>query len=102
MSAVRGPVFLAKQSYRLRRAMDASRLLPILGFALILIPILWQPWTDDRADTARGWVYLFAVWAGLIVIAASLGRPLSRASGGGDVASPRGPVDADPDQSGRR
>nr|WP_093359986.1 hypothetical protein [Tropicimonas isoalkanivorans] len=53
--------------------MDAARLLPGLGAALLLMPILWA----RGHGTAGGVVYLFLVWFGLIVAAAVLQRRLS-------------------------
>jgi hypothetical protein len=65
---VRRPVFLDPDRYRRRRLMDAARLLPVLGAFLILLPVLWLP-GSARHDTALEGIYLFAVWAGLIVLA---------------------------------
>ncbi len=45
---------------------DAARLLPLLGIFLIFLPVLWQPAQSPEPDTARGGVYLFAVWAVLV------------------------------------
>lgn len=55
---------------------DAVRLLPILGILLFLVPLLWSSDGQEPAATARGLVYLFAIWAGLIVAAATLTRLL--------------------------
>ena len=75
----RPPLFLARQSYRRRRMMDASRLMPLFGFILVLLPILWRPAETPGPDTARGVVYLFAVWFGLILLAFGLARGLKPA-----------------------
>lgn len=75
----RPPVFLARRSYRRRRMMDACRMLPILGAALWMIPILWHPAETAADDTAPGIVYLFAVWIVLVALAAALSRGLTRA-----------------------
>nr|WP_236545162.1 hypothetical protein [Tropicimonas marinistellae] len=53
--------------------MDAARLLPLLGAILMLLPMIWAP----GEGTSSGVVYLFLVWAGLIVVAAYLERRLS-------------------------
>ena len=53
--------------------MDAARLLPLFGTALLLLPLLWA---DDHS-TASGAVYLFLAWLGLIVSAGVLSRRLS-------------------------
>jgi hypothetical protein len=70
------PVFLARKGYRARRLTDAARLLPVAGLILFLLPVLWQPAATPEGDTAAGWVYLFGVWAGLIVLAYLLSRGL--------------------------
>jgi len=74
--APRQPLFLARQSYRRRRLVDATRLLPVLGGLLLALPLLWQggaePWLTSRIG-----LYLFAVWFGLIAAAALLGRWLA-------------------------
>jgi len=73
------PLFLARRSYRRRRLMDAARLLPLLGAVLIGLPTLWHPGDTPEPDTARGLIYLFAVWALLVLAAAALARGLGPA-----------------------
>jgi len=63
------PLFLARESYRRRRLGDAARLLPLLGLALLLLPALWS-------TTASAMIYIFAVWAFLILLVAILSRRL--------------------------
>ncbi|MDW4547955.1 hypothetical protein R5H32_01185 [Defluviimonas sp. D31] len=72
------PRFLARRSYRRRRLIDAARLLPVLGFILIMVPILWRPGATAAPDTALGGLYLFAVWFGLIGAAFLVARILAR------------------------
>jgi len=67
------PLFLARQSYRRRRMMDLSRMLPLVGFFLFLMPLLWP-----GKGTAGTGLYLFAVWLGLIVLAVLPARRLSQ------------------------
>lgn len=74
----RGPVFLARRSYRQRRMRDAARLLPVAGAFLFLLPILWAPAETEARDTAIDGVYLFVVWFVLIVTAALMARGLGR------------------------
>lgn len=69
MSARRTPLFLARRTYRRRRLMDGARMLPVLGAFFVLLPILWVPADGAGQNTARDGVYLFAVWAALIVLA---------------------------------
>lgn len=63
----RPPVFLNRPSYRRRRMRDASRLLPVLGVVLILLPMGW-PVSGPGGGVVLG-AYLFAVWAGLVLAA---------------------------------
>ena len=73
MRRPRAPVFLERRSYRRRRLGDAARLLPLFGLVLVLLPLLWSPDTTGAARlTAWEGVYLFAVWAVLILVAAIL------------------------------
>ena len=79
---VRPPVFLERRSYRRRRMMDAARVLPILGAVLFMLPMLWHH--PDAQGTATGsvrtsyaYVYLFALWAGLILLSGLLSRNAS-------------------------
>ncbi|MCC5969353.1 MAG: hypothetical protein JJU15_05350 [Pararhodobacter sp.] len=74
MTLPRGPMFVERASYRRRRLMDGARILPMAGFALCMLPVLW---TDAAgANVAAEAVYLFVLWCGLIVVAAVLARPL--------------------------
>jgi len=73
----RRPLFLAPGPYRRRRLAEAARLVPVLGLFLILLPILWQPGETRLRDTAPDGLYLFGVWAGLIVIAALIAPRLA-------------------------
>ena len=66
------PLFLARAVYRKRRLRDAARMVPIFGFVL-LMPVLWNV-------SARGWIYVFAVWLGLILMAGLLARRLGQDS----------------------
>jgi len=69
MRPPRTPEFLARRTYRLRRLMDAARLLPAIGFLLLLLPLL-RPGPEGAAPpTAGEGVYLFMVW-GVLVLAA--------------------------------
>ena len=66
------PVYLEKRTYRRRRLVDAVRLLPILGIILFLLPILWTPSPENPAQTSNGYLYLFAIWVGMIAVTAIL------------------------------
>ena len=79
MTTRRRALFLERRNYRRRRAMDAVRLLPVLGLVLWMIPMLWPgpggpagslgvTLSGDQVSpvaTSRALLYLFCVWAGL-------------------------------------
>ncbi len=65
-------MFLARETYRRRRLMDAARFLPYLGIAAFFVPMLWA----REAGTAAGLVYIFAAWAVLIALAFLIARRL--------------------------
>jgi hypothetical protein len=69
------PVFLEPQTYRRRRLMDAARLLPAVGALLWMIPLLWPTGSSEVANPvsmSTAILYIFAVWLGLILIAAGI------------------------------
>ncbi|MEM0938118.1 MAG: DUF6611 family protein [Pseudomonadota bacterium] len=72
-TARRAPLFLHRETYRRRRIMDAARLLPFFGTALLLLPMLWA----ETHRTSMGAVYVFVAWFGLILVAALMARRLS-------------------------
>lgn len=76
------PLFLARDSYRRRRLGDAARVIPVIGFILLVLPGL-------LTSTTGSLVYVFTVWAILILITAVLSRRLSRQEGEdtGEVAA---------------
>lgn len=78
MSAPRRPVFVSRDVYRSRRLKDASRLLPVLGAALFALPLLWRSEEGASVGTAGTLLYIFAVWAGLILSAFLIARRLAR------------------------
>ncbi|MCB2115111.1 MAG: hypothetical protein KDE00_02125 [Rhodobacteraceae bacterium] len=84
MPASKPPKFLARNSYRRRRMIDAARVLPLVASFLFFIPVLWRPSETPEPDTARGWIYIFAAWVVLIVAALVLSRLLERAGRGAD------------------
>lgn len=63
--------------------MDAARLLPLVGVLLFLVPLLWAPDPASPAPTSRGVIYIFAIWALLILVAAVLSRYLARSEPAG-------------------
>lgn len=79
----RAPLFLPRPDYRLRRLVDAARLLPLFGGFLWLMPILWGPGETAARDTGPDGIYLFVVWAVLIGVAALLAPGLANAADDG-------------------
>lgn len=67
-------MFLEREPYRRRRLTDGARVLPVLGFVLILLPALWS--ISGTSGTAGEAVYLFVLWILLIGVAALISRPL--------------------------
>ncbi|NEY89085.1 hypothetical protein [Tabrizicola oligotrophica] len=84
-----GPLFLARAVYRRRRLRDAARLLPVFGLLLLLLPAFGEQ-SGNLAHTA---IYLFAVWALLILAACLLAPALSRSEAEGDPETDQGPQD---------
>ncbi len=75
------PVFVERRTYRRRRMIDAARLLPILWLLLFLMPLLGAGNPADPPATSRGLIFVFVVWAGLIVCAVVLSRLLAEPAG---------------------
>lgn len=75
------PTFVARRSYRRRRLRDAARLLPILGAFLFWLPLLWGDAKSDLRMTGGDLIYLFVVWAALVLGAAALSRGLTAGEG---------------------
>ena len=84
MKRGRAPLFLKRRLYRQRRLRDAARMLPVFGLFLFLVPILWKPAETARPDTAPDGLYLFAVWAGLVLVAALMAPGLADEGGSDD------------------
>ncbi len=79
----RVPLFLGREIYRRRRIMDAARLLPAFGTALLLLPMIWA----REHGTAAGTVYTFIIWFLLIIAAAFLAHRLAEPLRKGDEPS---------------
>lgn len=82
MSDAARPLFVARDTYRARRTMDAARLLPIFGAILWLglLPLIRSRPIDaaEGGTSASAVLFLFGVWIILIILAAFLSRPLYR------------------------
>ena len=69
-------VYLERKSDRRRRVADVACLAPVFGLGLLVLPALWGG--DSR--TAWAMLYVFSVWAVLIVLMAVVSRRLSVAT----------------------
>ncbi|MBB4208062.1 hypothetical protein [Roseinatronobacter bogoriensis] len=70
--------FLARDSYRIRRLMDAARFLPAFGLVLLLLPLMRHDYSSEAPPTAAESVYLFAVWISLVLAAFFMSLGLRR------------------------
>ncbi len=103
MSRNAAPLFVEERKYRRRRLGDAARLLPVVGAVLLILPLLWA--RGDGSAIARETLYLFAVWAGLILCVGLLSRALvlqerraqSRAEGASSAPASAAPAVAAPE-----
>ena len=73
------PVFHEKRTYRQRRAMDAARVAPLLAVFLWCVPLIWPQTGDAAVSSATALIYIFGVWAGIIVLTWGLARILRHA-----------------------
>jgi hypothetical protein len=69
--------FLDLKTYRLKRLVDAAKMLPLLGAVLLLFPLpfLFLPSGEGHNALPLG-IYLLSVWIGLIAFAAAFARKL--------------------------
>lgn len=80
------PLFLARRSYRFRRLIDAVRLLPVVGLAFWMVPLLWPiptslPAVDiapEAMSTSHAVRYVFGVWLVMITFGFVLWRRTER------------------------
>ncbi|WP_439124484.1 hypothetical protein [Marivita sp.] len=70
-------VFHERRTYRRRRVMDAARLAPVLALVLWSLPLLWPQTGEDTVSSATALIYIFVVWAGIIVLTWGLSRLLA-------------------------
>jgi len=74
------PLFVERDTYRKRRMIDAARILPILGVALLVLPVLWQTPDGQGLPTTYLMGYIFGVWVLLAAAAAGLSAYLAARS----------------------
>lgn len=78
MSAEPGPVFVERRTYRRRRLVDAARLLPVLGVALVCLPLLWISDTGTYTSTTYAMIYFFGLWVALVIATGILAKYLKQ------------------------
>lgn len=61
------PVYLARKSYRQRRIRDAARVLPLVGAVLWVMPVMYV-----APATSTTGLFIFGIWALLIILAAAI------------------------------
>ncbi len=84
MTPPKGQIFLERSNYKMRRIVDAMRILPFVGVFLWVIPLIWG---SDAANhtTSSKMIYIFAVWILLVAVNAMLSYLLNHANGGDDI-----------------
>lgn len=88
-------VFVERRTYRRRRLADACSLLPVLGVALLAMPLLWHGTAEAPTRTTTVMLYVFGVWAMLIGLSALVSRDLRQdPPHDADAVVPRTPGDA--------
>jgi hypothetical protein len=68
----RGTLFLERTSYRQRRLMDGVRVLPFVGLAFWMLPLLWPSTgqgSEETVSMSGALQYLFGIWIALILAA---------------------------------
>lgn len=83
----RRPLFLERSSYRRRRLGDAARILPVVALLLLVLPVWWFP---EQVSLTGGALWLFGLWATLIVLIAALHLALGRADHAAQQAEAQG------------
>ncbi|MBY6162894.1 hypothetical protein KUV73_18565 [Mameliella alba] len=71
------PIYVERQSYRRRRLVDAACALPLLGWILWWLPLLWHQ-AQTPVPASQVLIYIFGIWFGLALVAARLVRLLDR------------------------
>lgn len=72
--------FVDRRTYRRRRLMDLSRMLPVLGGLLLAVPLMWPQRAEspDPMPMSTVLIYVFSVWLLLILLALFFGLAVRR------------------------
>ncbi len=91
------PLFVERQTYRLRRFQDAVRALPVLALLMWCVPLLWGvPGAVITASSVL--IYVFLSWFLLSAFCGVLLWVLARAEARIAAEGPSGARAADPDR----
>lgn len=84
MTPAKGQIFLERSNYKMRRIVDAMRILPFFGGFMWVIPLIWG---DDAQNhtTSSKMIYIFAVWVLLVFMNFLLSYFLHHANAGDDI-----------------
>ncbi|GIT90729.1 hypothetical protein JANAI62_11840 [Jannaschia pagri] len=78
-----------RRAWRRSRLRDAALLLPVFGAALLILPDLVLSGSDAAEGASWSWlVYLFAAWAGLVVLSATISVLSQRLEASGNDPEP--------------
>ncbi|MFP7571109.1 hypothetical protein [Marivita sp. S2033] len=69
-------VFREKRTYRRRRMIDAARLAPLVVLFLWLLPMAWPQDGLEQISSATAFIYIFGIWAVVIMCNWALSRAL--------------------------
>ena len=70
-------LFVEPRNYRARRMVDGLRILPIVGIFLIAMPLFWGG-SKTSIKSSDVMLFVFAVWAILIVINCIMTRRIGK------------------------
>ena len=70
-------LFVEPRNYRARRMVDGLRILPIVGIFLIAMPLFWGV-SKTPIQSSDVMLFVFAVWAILIVINCIMTRRIGK------------------------
>lgn len=90
MAVPRSSVFLERQTYRRRRLIDLIKILPLIGLALWLVPLLWSTEGEDQVTSAAAMIYVFVIWLVLVVMKFIAARGLKTISSSDESETGRG------------
>lgn len=71
------PIQVERQTFRRRRLIDATCALPLLGWILWWLPLIWNG-AAQSVPASQALIYIFGVWIALAIGAARLIHLLNR------------------------